>query len=1263
MKRLATILFIATFGSSQLFAQLIDVTPEVSTACNGGAVTLNANVTQPGSNNASGSLPTDSYRIDSIGYSPNSFGAGTVVSNFAGSILGDDAVSQALSIGFNFCFYGNTYSQFYVGTNGWISFSAGQPDAYTSAPIPSTAANVPKNCIMGPWQDWIPENGAGYPNNIRYTTVGTAPNRKLIVSWNKIPLYSAGGACDASLGTFQIVIYESSNVIENYIKDKPNCPATSTAVLGIHNSTGTAALTLTGRNSTVWTATNEGWRYTPNGAATYNINWYILPANTLVGTGTSITVTPTTSPEYYYAQVSGPSGCGVGTPATDTVFINSETVIANAGRDTVICIGDSVLMNASGGFTYSWAPATGLSNPNIANPKASPNGITTYTVTITGILGCVSTDVVIVDVNPLPLVDAGPSSGLCIGDNIMMGGNGSAGTYSWSPGATLDDPTSLTPIATPTITTTYTLTITSAQGCMASDTASVIILTPIANAGLDTAICPGTSTTLNASGGDTYSWSPVTGLSDPAIFNPIADPTVTTTYTVVVTNSSSGCSAIDSVTVTILPAVIADAGQNVSICKGNNTTLGASGGSSYAWTPTTSISDPSIFNPVASATTTTTYTVIVTAASGCVSSDSVKVTVNNLPVVFAGNDIGVCTGDSVQLNATGALSFLWSPGATLSDSTISNPKASPPSLTTYIVTGTDVNGCIDTDTIKVSINGLVLTMSPNTTTICSGDSTVLNVSGGQTYIWSPASTLDNATISNPKAKPIGTTTYTVTGTDSNGCSATSTVTVNVNLLPVVNAGTSLSVCLGSNANLSVGPGSNATLYSWSPAASLNNPNIPNPIATPFVTTLYTLTGTKNGCSATDTITVVVNQPPAVSAGSNTSICLGASTQLAATGVGSFSWAPSAGLSNGSIANPVATPVSTTTYTATLTGAGFCTASAQVTITVNSVPTATASTTNSNICNGTSTQLNATGGGTYFWTPHAGLSNSQSANTTATPTGTTKYIITVSNAAGCIDTASVIINVSNAIIISSVTVVDETCSNGDGSISVGNVTGGNAPYSYSLNGSPSQPSALFPSLATGTYLLSVKDATGCTTSQTIVVGQLTNIDASFTANPPSGPKPLPVSFTNTSTGATNYVWNFGNGSNAFSTNASTIYPNNGTYIVTLYASNGPSCIDSSSVTINVFEEVAIIIPNIFTPNGDGHNDVFVIQSSGVSEINGSILNRWGKKVFEWTGDANSGWDGKINGGSAQDGTYYYILKIKTNSGEEKEEKGYVQALSN
>jgi gliding motility-associated-like protein len=1248
MKKIILLITIAIFGTASSFAQIIDAEPEVTLLCTGGSATLTATVTAPGTGGAPGSLPTTSYAISSIPFSPAPLTGGTSTS------ATDDSQVGPFPIGFSFCFFGVNYTNFYIGSNGWVAFTA-QPTTYTSATIPSALGTVPKNCIMGPWQDWNP-GIAGGPY-INYQTSGTAPNRKLVVNYNNIPMYS----CTSQLGRFQIVIYESSNVIENYIISKPNCPtwAGGTAVQGLHNAAGTVAFVVPGRNSTQWTASNEGWRYTPNGSATYTINWYILPADSLIGTGSPITVTPVTSPQYYYAEVTGPSGCGTGVPNTDTVVVNSTSLVVDAGPYSNICSGIGTMLNASGGVSYSWSPVTGLSDPTVANPVANPSVTTVYTVMVTDAFGCVGFDTVTVGVQTSPLADAGFPAGICSGDNIMLGGNGSGGTYSWSPGATLDDSTILTPVAAPTITTTYTLTITNSLGCSTSDTVSVIILNPAADAGPDVAICPGFSTNLSASGGDVFDWTPGTGLSDSTIANPVATPLVTTTYTVLVSNSSTGCSATDSVIVTITPAVIANAGADTSICIGNNTTLGASGGIGYAWTPTTSINDSTIFNPVASPTTTTTYTVIVTDASGCVSSDSVTITVNPLPAVSAGSDFSICIGASASLNASGASNYTWSPGATLNDSTIAGPVASPSSPTTYIVTGIDTNGCVSADTVLISLNGLTITTSA-TATVCMGDSTTLSVSGGLTYIWSPSATLNNDTISNPVATPIGTTTYTVIGTAGTGCSDTAYVTVNVNSLPPVNAGTSLSICNGSNANLSV---TGANTYVWSPAGSLNNPNIPAPIASPSTTTLYTVTGTDlNGCFAQDTITVVVHPIPSANAGSNTSICLGDSTTLNGSGGGTYNWTPAAGLSSTSIANPVATPTVTTTYTVTVMGSGFCTASAQVTVTVNAIPTATASA-DASICNGGSTMLTVSGGTSYFWTPSAGLSSSTSASPTASPGTTTTYVVTASNAAGCTDQDTVVVTVSNALSIASSSVTDETCFDNDGSLTVGAITGGAGPYMYSLDGGASQSSNTFSSLSQGTYLVTVTDIAGCAATQNVSVGQIVNVDASFTANPPSGPKPLSVTFDNTSTGATSYFWNFGNTFTSVSTDPSTVYPDNGTYTVTLYASNGGApCIDSATVTITVFEEMAIAVPNVFTPNGDSKNDMFEIQSTGVSELNGTIFNRWGKKIYEWNGDANSGWNGTVNGNTAQDGTYYYILKIKATDGKETEQKGYVQLLS-
>jgi gliding motility-associated-like protein len=1248
MKRLIILLTITLTGSCQLFAQLIDAEPEVTMLCTGGAANLTATITPPGTGGAPGSLPTTNYAVSSVAYAPDPLTAGTSVT------LSDDSQTGLLPIGFTFCFYGNSYTQFIIGSNNWIGFQTGETSTWVTAPIPNTSGTIaPRNTIMGPWQDINP----GVGGTVKYAVYGVAPYRRLSVSWNNVPMFS----CTGQLYSSQIIIYETTNIIETHILNKSLCTSwnSGNAVHGLHNATGTAAVVVPGRNNTQWIANNEGTRFTPNGTATYTISWYILPVDSLIGTGSSITVTPLTSPQYYYAEVTGPSGCGTGTPNTDTVVVFSTALSVDAGPYTPVCLGSSTTLNASGGTTYSWSPSTGLSDPNIANPVATPGVTTTYTVNVVGALGCMGSDTVTIGVNPQPLVDAGFGSGICSGDNITLGGNGSGGTIAWTPSSSLDDPTILTPTASPLTTTTYTLTITNSSGCSASDTATVFILNPAADAGSNVSICPGTSTMLNATGGDVFTWSPSAGLSDPSIANPVANPVMTTTYTVIVSNSSTGCSATDSVTVTVTPAVIADAGSNTSICTGNNTTLGASGGTVYAWTPTTSISDSTIFNPVASPTTTTTYTVIVTDASGCVSSDSVTVTVNSLPPVNAGPDQSICIGASAMLNATGANTYLWSPGATLSDSTISNPVASPTSVTTYVVTGTDINGCVNTDTITVNLNGLTITAAAGGT-ICMGDSTTLNVSGAATYVWSPSASLSNPAIANPVAFPSGTTTYTVIGTAGTGCSDTAYVTVSVNALPVVNAGTSLSICNGSNANLSV---SGANTYVWSPAGSLNNANIPSPIATPSITTLYTVIGTDlNGCSSQDTITVVVHPIPAANAGPNTSICAGSSTTLNATGGGTYSWTPSTGLSSTTIANPVATPATTTTYTVTVMGAGFCSATSQVTITVNSLPVATAGA-DVSICNGATTTLSATGGGTYFWTPSGGLSSSTSANPTATPSSTTQYIVTVSNAAGCTDTDTMTVNVSNALTIASPAITDEICANANGSITVGSVTGGTGPYTYSLNGGAGQSTTTFSSLSTGSYTILVTDAAGCSTTQTTSVGQQIMIDAAFTASPTSGPKPLPVTFTNSSTGALSYFWDLGNGSNSTSTNPSTVYSSTGTYNVTLYANGGGPCIDSAMMTIIVFEESIVAIPNVFTPNGDNKNDEFTIKSTGVSELNGTIFNRWGKKIYEWNGDADSGWNGTINGNTAQDGTYYYILKIKTTDGKEMEEKGYVQLLSN
>ena len=286
--------------------------PDQYLTCGVSSTTLTADFSQCG--NGINPNQTTNYSVQNIPYSLQN-NTGTQL------FMSDDSQQGPFNIGFTFCFFGQTYTQFYVGSNGWISFSGGQPTTFTSTTIPSGAANIPKNCIMAPWQDWHP----GIGGQIRYQVQGTAPCRKLIVSWVGVPMYS----CTNLQGTFHIVIYESTNVIENYIQTKPNCPswAGGTAVQGLHNLAGNFSITVPGRNSTQWTANNDAWRYTPSGPQVLPTpTWYIVGNPVPIGTGNSINVTPPPAGEYYTCQLVYPS-CNLGW--------NSCNSIAGSGPDTV----------------------------------------------------------------------------------------------------------------------------------------------------------------------------------------------------------------------------------------------------------------------------------------------------------------------------------------------------------------------------------------------------------------------------------------------------------------------------------------------------------------------------------------------------------------------------------------------------------------------------------------------------------------------------------------------------------------------------------------------------------------------------------------------------------------------------------------------------------------------------------------------------------------------------------------------------------------
>lgn len=293
------------------------------------------------------------------------------------------------------------------------------------------------------------------------------------------------------------------------------------------------------------------------------------------------------------------------------------------------------------------------------------------------------------------------------------------------------------------------------------------------------------------------------------------------------------------------------------ICSGTQVQLNAIGASIYSWSPTTSLNNPNISNPTATPVATIQYVVTGTSANGCISKDSVVITVNPSPIVTTSNDTTICQAGSAQLFASGGASYSWSPAATLSNPSISNPIATPSANTLYYVTVTGANSCSKIDSVNVNVRAASTFTINAPNSICPNGTIQLSAFGGDLYSWTPASSLNNPAISNPTASPSSTTTYSVQITDTlcNNVGNLST-TITVRPLPVINAAKSNDIdCSINQSQLSA---SGAAVYSWSPAGTLNNASAANPLATPAVTTQYVVTGTDlSGCVNSDSITVNV----------------------------------------------------------------------------------------------------------------------------------------------------------------------------------------------------------------------------------------------------------------------------------------------------------------------------------------------------------------------------------------------------------------------
>ena len=997
--------------------------------------------------------------------------------------------------------------------------------------------------------------------------------------------------------------------------------------------------------------------------------------NTTICTGDSIQLNATGAATYIWSPVTDLSDPTIAdpfaspsTPTTYTVTgtdingcVNVDSITislhslptATVSNDTTICIGDTAQLIASGGTNYTWSPADSLSSTVISNPLAWPTATTIYQVIISDNNGCLDTAQVNVTISNLPNVDAGSDVDICFGDTVQLNASG-ADTYSWSPADSLNNTGIANPQAWPSDTTEYIVTGLNNLGCLNTDTLFVNVNPlPPADAGPDTWICPGDNIQLSASGGAVYLWTPAANLSDPNIADPVVTLIDTASYQVLVT-SVEGCTATDSITIFVNPNVPTDAGVDTTICIGDSLQIGgnptAVNGTSYLWSPAGFVDDPTLANPIAFPTTPTMF-YVVTSNDTCTGIDSVFIGVNPTPAIDAGADLQICLGDTAQLNASGGISYVWSPiesapGDTiLSNDTIADPLAFPTDTTLFFVSIEDLNGCVDTDSVTVIVNPPPSVDAGSNTGICIGDSIQLGAVGGDIYVWTPADSISDVNIADPMVWPSDTTEYFVSVTDSNGCINNDSLVITVHPLPNVSAGVDDTICIGQTTQL-IGTG--ALTYLWSPNDSISDNTVAFPFVWPTDTTDYIVVGTDaNGCVQSDTVNILVNPLPIVTASSDVQICIGDSTQLSATGADSYVWTPNNSLVNAVVADPIALPTDTTEYVVQGVDLNGCVNTDTVLVNVNPLPDADAGF-NVNICEGDNVLLGATGGVSYQWSPANFLNHDTVADPLAFPDTSMVFYVEVTDSNGCVASDSMGVTVFMIY-----TVDDQTICLGD-SVQL-NVFGEPAvSFSWSPATDLSDPNIIDPwasPSSTTTYTVTATDSQGCTDQDDATV-IISSDPASFTTEVVGGCEGAVASFTNTSDPALDFVWYFSDGDTSTLEEVDHVYTFGEDFSAILTVTNELGCIDSATfngTALNFEDYYDIQIPNVFTPNGDGQNDHFVVEVPGrIYEcVDLKIYNRWGQILFISTGN-NLKWDGRTSvGEKVPSGTYFYTIDVKGN----------------
>lgn len=753
--------------------------------------------------------------------------------------------------------------------------------------------------------------------------------------------------------------------------------------------------------------------------------------------------------------------------------------------------------------------------------------------------------------------------------------------------------------------------------------AALVVLNPFTyDAGSDLYLCGGQSGTLNATGGNSYSWTPSGFLSNAAIANPLVTAPSTTEFFVTVTDAN-GCTGVDSVMVYV-NAINGQSSPDTAICQGATVHLQASGGTSYHWNTgdTTAMIN---LTPVTSQ-----YYYVTVTSGTCTDTASTYVTVHPNPVVDLGPDTVLCQGASLNLDAGNVGStYHWQDNAA--------SQTIPVTTTgTYAVTVTNSGGCAATDNILVSFLTVADPSITPVAPLCSNaDPVTLNAAqAGGTWsgsgITGPLTgTFDPATA--------GTGTFQVIYTITGACGDADTAAVTVNAAPVVMLGTDTNVCVGATLTLDAGnPGST---FDWQDHSSAQQFNV-------TISGNYSVTVTNaNGCSSGDSIQVNVLPLANAAITPVSAVCSngGTITLNAADPGGVWSGSgiinPSAGLFD---------PLNAGTGPAQViySLAGSCGDSDTISILVNPAPSVVLGQ-DTTLCEGITLQLDAGNpGSTYVWQDSSSQQLYQ-VNSAGT------YSVAVTSVNGCSEADTIAVNyLLNA--DATITPVAPVCANAP----VVTLTAAQAGGIWAGNGITDSNLGLFDPSVAGAGDVTVSYAISGLCGDTVQI--IITVNSTPLLVIESGYEPC----TDSSAGWINLTVNNGNQPYQYLWSNGAVTEDltglsAGNYMVTVTDNKGCQGISSTTIAEPLVDCFTphIYIPNVFSPDGDGTNDVFIVRGAGIKIFDLIIYDRWGEKVFAST-DAAQGWDGTFRAQDCETGVYYYRLKATLSDGQEIDKGGNI-----